>query len=177
MEGGVTKLHTKELSKKDKMTMLRSEADRVMLDPDYDQPLIEGDPLIDVEQFDTYLASRITIKFKSVKTPTHLPTESVTIPSKLFFTYKFFTFKTTTTETVQMRQVQLSPDGQVIKQYDPPSSHNIKLGTQYSLASTTSAVNTRSLTNHNIQELEEVHVIDPEISGVKEDHACLANYL
>jgi hypothetical protein len=56
------------------------------------------------EILDLYKASTLTFKFVAFKTPlTFLSNSAFSLPSKLYFTFKFFTFKEIMTEKVLMR--------------------------------------------------------------------------
>ena len=114
-------LQCRELSRQDKINLLRVGVGKNLLEPETEARLIATEPRLDLELHDTLKASTISFKFVAVKTAFSLST--VVFPTKLYFTFKFFTFTGSQTETVYLR--------------DPASPVPIdtvpKMGTQYLL--------------------------------------------
>ena len=68
-EGGMTVLHSKELSRQDKVNLLRLGVGKNLLDPETEAKLLASEPRMEVELHDPYKASTITFKFVAMKTP------------------------------------------------------------------------------------------------------------
>jgi hypothetical protein len=68
-EGGVTVLQSKELSRQDKVNLLRLGVGKNLLDPETEAKLLASEPRMEVEVNDIYRASTITLKFVAIKTP------------------------------------------------------------------------------------------------------------
>ena len=73
-----------------------------LLDPETEAKLLASEPRMDIEVNDPYQASTFTLKFVAFKTPISF-NNSVVIPSKLYFTFKFFTFKTINSDKVMLK--------------------------------------------------------------------------
>jgi hypothetical protein len=106
-----------------------------ILDPETESQLLASEPKMDIEVTDPYKASTFTFKFVAFKSPLHLPSDSMTLPSKVFFTFKFFTFKQIQTETVLLK---LPPEMEQKQQSNVVGDNNlmtskIQLGQQYYL--------------------------------------------
>ena len=112
--GSSSILQCRELSRQDKLALLRLGVGKHLLDPDTEARLLASEPRLDLELDDPFKASTLTFKFVAVKTSF---TQTSTIPLKLYFTFKFYTFHTVHSETVTLKN-----DGQPLK-----------LGSQYFL--------------------------------------------
>ena len=122
-QGAGSVLQCRELSRQDKINLLRVGVGKNLLDPETEARLIASEPRLDLELHDPLKASTISIKFVAVKTPFTLSTMLTTFPKKLYFTFKFFTFHTAQTETVWLKD----PAGNTSVDVQP------KMGTQYLL--------------------------------------------
>lgn len=61
-----------------------------MRDPVAEAKLLDADVNMELEFNDILRASSISFKFVALKTPSSLPT-GASLPSRLFFTFKFYT--------------------------------------------------------------------------------------
>ena len=86
-------MQSKDLSRQDKINLLRLGIGKNLLDPETEAMLLSSEPRIENELHDEYKASNLTFKFMAFKTL--LIGSGVHIPSTLYFTFKFFTFNTT----------------------------------------------------------------------------------
>lgn len=91
--GGVALLQSRELSRQDRLALMKLGVGRGILEPETEQSLLASEPQMDVEMKDPFKASTFTFKFVAFKTPINLPSDAMTLPSKLFFTLRFFTFR------------------------------------------------------------------------------------
>ena len=82
-------LQCKELSRQDKVSLLRLGVGKHLLDPETEARLLATEPLLDLELADPYKASTITFKFVAFKTGLAAPP---VLPHKIHLTFKFFTF-------------------------------------------------------------------------------------
>lgn len=64
-----------------------------ILDKETEAYLLSKEPKMELEYNDAFKASTVTFKFMSFKSPMHLPSDSMNLPSKFYFTFKFFSFK------------------------------------------------------------------------------------
>jgi hypothetical protein len=92
-QGGMSILQCKELSRQDKINLLKIGVGKNMLDPETEAKLLASEPRMELEVNDPYKASTLSFKFVAIKTPLSFNPE-LQIPQKLYFTFKFFTFKT-----------------------------------------------------------------------------------
>lgn len=115
-------LQCKELSRQDKIALLRVGVGKNLLDPETEARLLASEPRLEMELHDPLKASTLTFKFVAVKTPFN--TIAVPFPSKVFFTFKFFTFHTVHTETVALKSASGG---------DSNSDGMLKMGSQYLL--------------------------------------------
>lgn len=82
-------LQCKELSRQDKVSLLRLGVGKHLLDPETEARLLATEPRLDLELADPYKASTITFKFVAFKTGLAAPP---VLPHKIHLTFKFFTF-------------------------------------------------------------------------------------
>lgn len=68
-EGGMAVLQSKELSRQDKVNLLRLGVGKNLLDPETEAKLLASEPRMEVELHDPYKASTLTFKFVALKTP------------------------------------------------------------------------------------------------------------
>ena len=61
-------LHCRELSRQDKLALLRLGVGKHLLDPETEASLLATEPRLDLEIDDPYKASTVTFKFVAVKT-------------------------------------------------------------------------------------------------------------
>ena len=61
-----------------------------ILDKETEAYLLSKEPKMDLEYNDAFKASTFSFKFVAFKTPMHLPSDSMNLPSKIYFTFKFF---------------------------------------------------------------------------------------
>ena len=108
-------LQCRELSRQDKISLLRVGVGKNLLDPETEARLLASEPRLDLELHDPLKASTLTIKFVAVKTP--LQIGGGNLPQRVYFTFKFFTFTAVHTDTVALKG----------------SEGGIKAGTQYLL--------------------------------------------
>jgi hypothetical protein len=100
-QGAGNILQCRELSRQDKINLIRVGVGKNLLDPETEARLIASEPRLDLELHDPLKASTLTFKFVALKTL--FTATQVPLPSKLYFTFKFFNFATSHTETVSMR--------------------------------------------------------------------------
>ena len=68
-QGGTTVLQSKELSRQDKINLLRLGVGKNLLDHDTESKLLASEPRMEIELNDPYQASTFTVKFVAFKTP------------------------------------------------------------------------------------------------------------
>ena len=153
-------LECKELSRQDKINLLKLGVGKEIIGEDTQASLIASEPRMDLELQDPYKASTITVKFVALKTALQLNPDW-TVPTKLFFTFKFFTFRSLQTEPVLLQSEQAPSNLSEMH-----TQFKIKLGTQYLL--------TKLNDSHPLQIIFDV---DPSISGVPDEHLHMARYL
>lgn len=163
-------MQCRELTRQDKVSLLRVGVGRNLLDPETEARLIASEPRLDLELHDPYKASTITFKFVAVKTPFQFP-NGLAYPSKVYFTFKFFTFTAVHSETCTLR---VAGDGA----HDSHDNGHIKLGTQYLLSKQADA----SLGGvggglNRIFDVDPSLEIRDEEEGGNDEHMQLAKYL
>lgn len=157
-------LECRELSRQDKISLLRVGVGKNLLDPETEARLLASEPRLDLEMVDPLKASTITVKFVAVKTP--LGGVSA-FPTKVYFTFKFFTFHSVHTETVYLKD---ATSNQAIL----PSQ--LKIATQYLLSKTGSGALSSDA-------LLRIFDVDPSLSQTNDEttdndeHMHLAAYL
>jgi hypothetical protein len=168
-QGAGSVLQCRELTRQDKVSLLRVGVGRNLLDPETEARLIASEPRLDLELHDPYKASTITFKFVAIKTPFQL-LNGLPYPSKIFFTLKFYTFTAVHSETCTLR---LASDGS----QDSHDNGKIKLGTQYLLSKQADA------SSLGAGSLSRIFDIDPSLD-LRDDDECesdehmqLARYL
>lgn len=62
-------MQCRELSRQDKISLLRMGVGKNLLDPETEARLLASEPRLDLELHDPYKASTLTFKFVAVKTP------------------------------------------------------------------------------------------------------------
>ena len=109
-------LTCRELSRQDKLALLRLGVGKHLLDPETEAKLMASEPRLDLEIDDPFKASTLTFKFVAVKTTF---SKAAALPAKMYFTFKFYTFKTEQTKTVVLK--------------NEAAGGQLKTGTQYFL--------------------------------------------
>jgi hypothetical protein len=66
-------LQCRELSRQDKVGLLRVGVGKHLLDPETEARLLASEPGLDLELHDPFKASTLTFKFVAIKTPFQLP--------------------------------------------------------------------------------------------------------
>ena len=72
-QGAASVLQCRELSRQDKIALLRMGVGQNLLDPTTEARLLASEPQLSLELSDPYRASTLTFKFVAVKTPYQLP--------------------------------------------------------------------------------------------------------
>jgi len=68
-QGGMSVLQSRELSRQDKVNLIRMGVGKGLLDSETEAKLIASEPKMELEINDPFKASTITIKFVAFKTP------------------------------------------------------------------------------------------------------------
>ena len=89
-------MQSRELSRQDKLNLLRLGVGRGLLEPETGAKLIATEPRMEAEVHNVYKASTVALKFVAFKTALR----AAHTPLRLCFTLKFFTFRAVETERV-----------------------------------------------------------------------------
>lgn len=129
-QGGMSLLQSKELSRQDKINLIRLGIGKNLLDQETEARLLASEPKMENEILDLYKASTITFKFVAFKTPiVFMNNSSIAMPSKLYFTFKFFTFKEMQTEKVMLRLPSEVEGQENVNRNQNAVSSKVKMGT------------------------------------------------
>jgi hypothetical protein len=101
-DGGSGVIKSGDLSRQDKINLIKSGACKGLLDPETEAKLLLNEPKLDIELNDPLKANTVCFKFLAFKSPYKLESDIV-IPKKLFLSFKFFTFKNFETENVNLK--------------------------------------------------------------------------
>lgn len=121
-QGAGSVLNCRELSRQDKVALLRVGVGKHLLDPETEAKLLATEPRLDLELHDPMKASTLSFKFVAMKTPFQMPSNGQSFPNKIYITFKFYNFSMVHSETCLLRAMG-SDEG----------SNTIKMGTQYLL--------------------------------------------
>ena len=94
--------------------------------------LLEPQVNMELEFNDVLKGNSFGVKFVAMQTPTSLPAKMSSLPSKVFFTFKFYTFNMVQTDAVQLRlskQIEETLSSQKSVSFDP----KIELARKYYL--------------------------------------------
>lgn len=114
-QGAGSVLNCRELSRQDKVALLRVGVGKHLLDPETEAKLLASEPRLELEFSDPMKASTLTFKFVALKTPFQMPVQGQQFPSKVYMTFKFFNFAKVHTETCVLRAIGQDEGSNVIK--------------------------------------------------------------